>query len=554
MRISSWLRGVAAAAVLLAPMSASAKDELVIGVSQFPSSMHPGIDPEVIKAYTLSFALRATTAFLPDGANACIACTELPTLQNGLVRIEDWPGGKKGMAVTVKLRDDVVWGDGTPMTASDIAFTAKVGHDPTSGFANTRTWGRIERVEVIDKFTAVLHFDEISTLYDRLPSILPEHVEGPVYARVAGTGEYGKQSVYNRAPTTPGLWNGPYRVADYQSGSLTVLEPNEAWRGKKPFFKRIIIKAIENTAALQANLLSGDIDMAPGDAPSLTIDQVLQLRKQQPDRFTYIFKPALTYEHVDLNLDNPILADRRVRAAMLHALDRKTLVDRLFEGLQPVADGFVNPLDPMFAKDLPAYPFDLARARALLAEAGWKPGDDGICRNAAGDRLSMPFSTTAGNRLRELQQQVLQNQWKAACIEVTIKNEPARTFFGETLKKRQFGGLGLYAWTFGVSFPPRQTLASDQIPNQGNNWAGSNYMNFRSAEMDAAILTAETDLDPAHQKAAWATMQRVYSTELPVLPLFFRAEPYVLPKWLKGLRPTGTSDYSSTWSEDWRSE
>ena len=350
------------------------------------------------------------------------------------------------------------------------------------------------------------------------------------------------------------MWNGPFRLTTYQSGSLITLEPNEAWRGKKPALKRIIIKAIENTAALQANLLSGDIDMAPGDAPSLTIDQVLQLRKQQPDRFTYVFKPALTYEHIDLNLDNPILADLRVRRALLHSLDRQTLVARLFEGLQPVADGFVNPLDPMAATGLPTYPYDPVRAKALLADAGWKPGDDGICRNAGGDRLSLQFSTTAGNKLRELQQQVLQNQWKGACIEAIIRNEPARTFFGETLKKRVFTGMALYAWSVGVAFPPRQTLASDQIPTAANNYGGSNYMNWRNADVDKAILVAETDLDPAHQKAAWATMQRIYAEELPVLPLFFRSDAHVIPTWLKGVRPTGTSDYSSLWAEDWRSE
>jgi peptide/nickel transport system substrate-binding protein len=554
MRNGRWLSGPLAAICLLAAPAAFARDDLVIGVAQFPSSLHPNIDPEVIKSYIEGFALRPMTAFAPDGGNACMACTELPTSRNGRVTLETRANGQPGMAVRVTLRDDLFWADGVKVTTADLAFTARVGKDPNSGFANTRVWGRVERVEVIDARTAVLHLDEVSTLYDRLPDMLPEHVEGPVYAAAAGSGDYGRQSLYNRAPTTPGLWNGPYRLASYASGTLITLEPNPAWKGQAPYFKRIIIKAIENTAALQANLLSGDIDMAPGDAPALTIDQVLQLRRQQPARFSYLFKPALTYEHVDLDLDNPILRDIRVRRALLHAIDRKTLVDKLFEGLQPVADGFVNPLDPMTLQGLRAYPYDVARARALLAEAGWTPGPDGICRNAAGERLSLPFSTTAGNKLRELQQQVLQSQWKTACIEVTIHNEPARTFFGETLKKRQFGGLGMYAWTFGVSYPPRQTLAIDQIPTQANNWGGSNYMDFRNQAVDDAIKVAETDLDPAHQIEAWATIQRIYADELPVLPLFFRAEPYVLPKWLKGLRPTGTSDYSSQWSEEWRAE
>jgi peptide/nickel transport system substrate-binding protein len=544
---------LAALALTLAGGAVQAKSDLVIGVSQFPSNLNPDIDPETIKSYILGFATRSITAFDAEWQNICMLCTQVPTLANGLVKFEDRPGGR-GMAVTVKLRPGLTWGDGHPLTTADLAFTAKVGRDPQSGVANAESWTRVENVEVIDAQTAVLHMRTIDTQYDRLPGLLPEHIEGPVYARATGPGEYGKQSVYNRAPTTPGLYNGPYLITDYDSGGTVTLQPNPNWQGKKPYFERIVVKTIGNTAALQANLLSGDIDMAPGDAPSLTIDQVIQLRKQQPDAFTYIFRPALTYEHIDFNLDNPLLQDVRVRRALLYAADRKTLVDRLFEGHQPVADSFVNPQDPMFAKDMPRYAYDPARARALLAEAGWTPGDDGICRNAAGQRLSFVFQTTAGNRLRELQQQVLQSQWKQACIEATIKNEPARTFFGETLKQRLFTGMAMYAWTSSISYPPEQSYASSAVPTAANSFGGSNYMGWRNKDVDAAIAVTRTDLDVVHQRDAWATLQRLYAEELPALPLFFRAEAYVLPKWLKGVTPTGHTDLTSEWSEGWTTE
>ncbi len=555
--------GAAAAAVAVAAMvwsgPALARDDLVIGVSQFPSNLHPDIEPEAVKDYAEGFALRSITAFDKDWKNTCRMCSELPTLQNGLVAIEPRataegaPAGK-GIVVTVKLRSDLFWGDGVPVTTKDLAFTAKVGRDPSSGFADERVWGRVASVDVIDEHTARLHYDETFTLYDRLGSLLPEHLEQSANARAGAPGDYQKLTTYNRAPTTPGLWNGPWLLAAYTSGQQIVLEPNPYWAGRKPGFRRIVLDAVGNTAALEANLLSGDVDMAPGDAPSLTIDQVLSLRRQQPDRFNYVFRPSLSYEHVDLNLDNPILADIRVRRALIYALDRKTMTDKLFDGLQPVADSFVNPLDPMHDGEVATYPYDPVHARALLAEAGWTPGTDGVCRNTAGARLSLEFGTTAGNRLRELQQQVMQNQWKSVCIETTIRNEPARTFFGETLKQRKFTGLMLYAWISGVSSPPRQMLASSAVPTAANAYGGSNVMNFRNPAMDADIVTAERDLDPARQRAAWSDMQRIYADELPVLPLFFRADAYVLPKWLKGLEPTGHNSFSSEWAEDWRSE
>ena len=294
--------------------------------------------------------------------------------------------------------------------------------------------------------------------------------------------------------------------------------------------------------------------MVAGEGIGLTIDQVLALRKQQPDRFTYIFKPSLTYEHIDLNLDNPQLGDVRVRRALLMSLDRKTLVDKLFEGMQPVAATWVNPLEEFYNPEVETYSYDPAQAKSLLAEAGFTPGADGICRDAGGQKLSFEFSTTAGNRLRELIQQVLQSQWKSACVEVTIKNEPARTFFGETVKKRQFTGMAMYAWSSAPGEPPRQTLATDSIPTAANNYGGSNYVGFSHPLMDSDIEMAETELDAAKRRSLWSDMQRIYADKLPVLPLFFRAEAHVVPPWLKGYAPTGHSNPGTLWAENWRAQ
>ena len=193
-------------------------------------------------------------------------------------------------------------------------------------------------------------------------------------------------------------------------------------------------------------------------------------------------------------------------------------------------------------------------ARALLSEAGWKPGPDGICRNAEGKKLSLEFSVTSGVKLRELMQQVIQSQWKTACIETVIKNEAPRLLFGETLKKRSFQGLVLYSWLFNVESSPRQILGSDQIPTAENNWSGTNYMGWHNEIVDEGIKTIETELDPAKRQVAWAAMQRAYAEELPVLPLFFRVEVHALPKWLKGYVPTGNNAYAVYWGENWRSE
>jgi peptide/nickel transport system substrate-binding protein len=526
-------------------------ETLTIGIAQFPASLHPDIDALVVKVYAMGFVIRQITAFGPDWKNSCLLCAELPTLENGLAKIEDRPGGGKGMAVTIKLKPGLSWGDGVPVTAKDIAFTWKLGADPASGFSNPNPWNRATSVDVVDDRTAVLHLDHIRADYNQWDQILPEHIEGAVVAKAKAPGDYITATTYNSAPLNPGLYDGPYMITGYDSGNQIVLEPNPHWAGTKPGFKRIVLRHIENTAALQANLLSGDVDMVAGEGVGLTIDQALALQKQHPDAFHYEFRPSLTYEHIDLKHENPLLADVRVRRALLMAMDRQTLVEKLFHGTQPVAATWVNPLSPNYDPAIPVVKYDLAAAKALLKEAGWAPGADGICRNAKGERLSLELGTTAGNRLRELQEQVLQSNLKNACVEIVIKNEPARTLFGETLKQRRFTGMEMYAWSSGVTESPLRTLATSQIPAAANNYGGANYPGFSDPKMDADIEAADAELDPVKQKAIWADMQRIYAEQLPVLPLFFRAEAHITPTWLRGYAPTGQDDLSCFWAENW---
>ena len=142
---------------------------------------------------------------------------------------------------------------------------------------------------------------------------------------------------------------------------------------------------------------------------------------------------------------------------LLLGMDRQGIADKLLGGRVPVADSFVSPLEDIYTKQgVPTYPFDPARARALLAEAGWRPGADGICRNAAGQRLSIEFSTTAGVRARELQQQILQSDWRKIGVETIIKNEPPRTLFGETLRHRSFTGMAMFSWSSSIESSPRR--------------------------------------------------------------------------------------------------
>jgi peptide/nickel transport system substrate-binding protein len=380
--------------------------------------------------------------------------------------------------------------------------------------------------------------------------LLPAHIERPFFAEPK---EYRHRTAFDSDPANPGLYFGPYRIAEVASGSHIVLEPNPTWWGPPPAFKRVTVRIIENTAALEANLLSGGIDYIAGEL-GLTVDQAIAFEKRHGAKYDFLFKPGLIYEHIDLNLDNPILKDRRVRHALIHAIDRQAISAQLFDGRQPVAHSNVNPLDWVHAEDTPTYAHDRKRAAALLDAAGWSVVKGGVRHNAAGQRLTLELMTTAGNRNRELVQQVLQSQWRQVGIDVRIRNEPARVYFGETVQKRKFTAMAMFAWLSAPESVPRTTLHSSEIPTEANNWSGQNYTGFADAEVDSLIEQIEVELDRDRRKELWRRLQHIYAEALPVIPLYFRANPYIFPRWLKGVEPTGHLVTTTNWIERWRVE
>jgi peptide/nickel transport system substrate-binding protein len=533
------------------PASAAEHEVLSIGITQFPATLNPNIDVMAAKSYVLGAALRPFTVYDSEWKLACLLCTELPSISNGLAVMVDLPGSKKGIDLTYTIRSDARWADGVPVTTADVRFTYEVGRNPQSGVSNAELYRRITGIDVKDDRTFTLHVDKLTFDYAAIHDfmLLPAHIEGDAFAEPA---QYRLRTHYNTDPTNPGLYNGPYRVIEFVAGSHILLEPNPHWTGPPGRFRRITIRTIENTAALEANLLSGTIDMIAGEL-GLPLDEGLAFAKRNSAAFQIIYKPGLVYEHVDVNLAQPALADRRVREALILGLDREAISQSLFAGRQPVADTFVNPLDLGYSGDVPRYRHDPARAEALLEEAGWRKGADGLRRDTQGQKLSFELMTTAGNRSRELVEQVLQSQWRRIGIDARIKNEPARVLFGDTLPHRRFD-LAMYAWISSPENVPRSILHSSEIPSAANGFVGQNATGFTSTEMDRLIDALEIELDPNARKALWAEAQRLYAAELPSLPLYFRSDVFILPKWLTGVCPTGNQYPTTLWITDWSAQ
>ena len=547
------IRLLAALLFLALPAQGQPRDTLNIGITQYPSTLHPNIENMVAKSYTLGFTRRPVTAYDAEWRLVCMLCETIPTLENGLATRETTPDGRPGLRVTWRLREGLAWGDGTPISTEDLRFTWDAGREGATGIGPAEFYRSAYEFIAEDARSFTLRFDRVTFQFASLGDFapLPAHLERARWESEPRT--YRTRTLYDTEPTNPGLWNGPYRIAQVQPGSAITLERNAHWSGPAPAFRRIVIRTVESTPALEAQLLAGQVDMIAGEL-GLPVEQAGALIRRTGSRFRAEYRPGLIYEHLDLNLDVPALADRRVRQALLLALDRGQIVARLFEGRQTVAHTSVNTLDWPHDPDVRTWPVNQPRAAALLEEAGWRNtgASDGIRRNAEGQRLSIELLTTAGNRSREAVQQVIQAQWRQIGVEARIRNEPPRVLFGETLSRRRFQGAALFAWVSAPESVPRSSLHSDEIPRAERNWSGQNYTGFRNAEMDALLEALPQELDREKRRQLWHRLQAIYAEELPGLPLWFRQDAHLWPAWLDGVRPTGHLNPSSLWVEEWR--
>ncbi len=546
------LAAALAAVALAAPASAQPQGRLTIGMAQYPSNFHPSIDAMLAKAYVLAMTRRPVAGFDPDWQETCFLCEGLPSLTEGGAEIVTRDDGTEGIDATYRLKEDLFWGDGMPITTEDVVFTWEVGRHPEAGITNFDLYAKdIVGITAHDDREFTIHFDEVKCSFATIGryEILPAHLERPVFDQDPAT--YRMRTTYDTDTTNPGLHFGPYRITETVPGARITLGRNPEWRGTDPGFEEIVVRVIERSAALEANLLAGDIDMIAGEV-GIPLDQALGLRDRVGDRFSFVIKPGLFYEHIDLNLDNPILSDQRVRQALLYAIDRQLIVDQLFGGTLPVANANISPLDAVYSDDVPVYEHDPDAAAALLEEAGWTEMRGGVRQSAEGDPLRLVISTTAGNRTRELVQQVLQAQWKAVGIDVVIENHPPRVLFGDRMTRRNFNAMSLFAWISSPRNIPRTTLHSTMIPSEENSWIGQNFTGFADAETDRILDDLETVCGEAENQALWARLQRIYAEQLPALPLYFRADAFILPPWLEGVTPTGHLFPSTLWVENWR--
>ena len=521
---------------------------LRIALSSLPKSLFP-IGPRTREmSYLRGFTGRSLTIYDKSWAVACALCTELPSLQNGRVRIVQRADGRKGIDVTFDLLPDLAWDDGAPVTTEDVRLGVDVAHALGSGAAALPNVLDVV-VEGDRRFTlrtAEMRFD-----YNRMEELLllPAHRERAAFDAAATPAEYRARSLYTTDPTAPGLSYGPYRLVRTAPDELA-LARNPHWHGKQPSFERIELHEVADPAVLEADLRAHRIDMVAGET-ALDLDDIYRLEAaDRNSAYEFIYKPQLEYAHIDVNLSNELLRDKRIRRALLLSLDRPIQIsgrDRQTRGEAPPS--FLPPASPNFDPTLKPAPYDPAQAAAVLDAAGFAMGPDGIRADGQGRRLAFglaaeldfPFSRRLAETVRE--------QWRRSGIEITLEDRR----MAEILPKRQFD-LAYYAWVNAPEFLLAPVYGATGIPSAENNFRGLNFPGLDNAEMNQVTRALTTEMDPGKRLLLWRRAQQIYAEELPALPLAFVPQKFILPTGMTGVEPTGHLIPTSYWVEDWKIE
>ncbi|MBM4193892.1 MAG: peptide ABC transporter substrate-binding protein [Gemmatimonadetes bacterium] len=453
-----------------------------------------------------------------------LLAAEVPTLENGGVILRR----DGGMDVIWKLRPGVRWHDGTPHTSADVQFTVEAINKGDWKPESTDGFDRISGVDTPDSLTAVVHYKEVYAPYELqfFRGTLPKHL-------LAGR-SIDQATDYNRNP----MGTGPYRLAEWRTGEHIALEavPNY-WRGPEyPRIKRLLFRFLTNTTTRINQLRSGEVHAVA----LVPWDKVREIRDLPGVRLNTVVGNG--YEHVTLNQRRfTPFADLRVRRALAHAVDRDLIVRTILDSLVTVVNGPIQPLSWAYEPNVRTYPHDVARARALLDEAGWTVGPDGV-RVRDGRRLEFTLITQSGFAIRESISQALQQQFKEIGVAMQV-----RLIDGTAISSVWFAGdfdAMLHWWQMPAD--PELTLffARDRTPPAGRN---INYVD--DAELTELVYAADRTVDHAKRTDILKRAQRRIAELLPEIPLYNTEKIDAVPQALRGFtgNPTNAGPFWNVW-------
>jgi peptide/nickel transport system substrate-binding protein len=421
---------------------------------------------------------------------------QVPTLANGGI-------SKDELSVTYHLRPNMKWQDGAPITSKDVAFTWRAIMNPNNNVVERNGYELVSKVDTPDPLTVVFHLKQkfspfVNTVFgesDDPFAVLPEHL-------------LGKLPDINHVPYNANpVGSGPFKLKEWARGDHMTFVANDDYFLGAPKLKEIVIKFVpdENT---EVNLLrTHDIDWQFEASPN-EYKQLIMI----PD-INVVLQDRNEYERVQMNTKHKPLDDPRVRRAIAYAIDNAKLVHDLTGGSATAADQDLPPFMWAHSQNITRYPPDPAKAKALLRQAGWTPGPDGIMQKN-GQRLSLVLVTNSTNATRRLAVVQVQNMLRQAGIDVELKFYLGTLLFatmaeGGIIQNGRFD-LSFTGWVAGIDPDQSSLFMCDAQPPHGNN--ETHYCN---PLLDAAEEKALTHSDIPTRKAAYDVIEGLLTRDVP---------------------------------------
>lgn len=433
---------------------------------------------------------------------------------------ESWEVAADHSSVTFHLRRDVVWHDGNPTNAYDVAFTYLRASDPETAFPNAAFWDHYvtgpEGVEVVDSFTVTLRMAPHADFLDpwRTMAILPRHLLEDVPPAELAQHPFGTQCP---------VGNGPFVYVSHRPQESWTFRANPVFPeplGGRPYVDRYVYRVIPEPATLLTELFSGTIDLYLQPTP----DQTQAILDNPDTELNHFFFRDFVF--VGWNARKPQLADARVRRAITMGTDRQTIVEALLKGYGEVAYSSVPPFhyahDPGLAGDLG---YDPQAAAALLDEAGWTDRDgDGVRENADGLPLSISVLYNTGNQLRQGIAELMQAQLREIGVDVRPEVAEFSNIIARIMDpvERDFDGV-VMGWVPEFKVDDSDLFHSDRI-DQLYAWAGT-----RNPAIDRLLDTLQLVVERADARPLWLDYQRLVAEEQPYTFFYY-------PQRLEGVR------------------
>ena len=412
---------------------------------------------------------------------------------------ESWEISRDGLVITFHLRKGVRWHDGKPFTAHDVLYTYQVTVDPKTPTAYAGDFLKVKKAEVLDDHTFRVTYDRpfAPALMSWSVGILPHHL---LEGRDITTSPLGRHPV----------GTGPYRFKEWVAGQKIVLDSNPDYFEGRPYIDGYILRIIPDTATMFLELRANGIDRMGLTPLQYTRQTENNLFRENYRKYRYL---SFAYTYMGYNLKNPLFADKRVRQALAHAVNREEIIDGVLLGLGKPATGPYKPGTWAHNPNVRTYPHDPEKARALLAEAGWRRTDGGFLEKD-GKPFEFEIITNQGNEIRAKCAEIIQRRLAEIGIRVKIRVIEWAAFVNDFINKRKFDAT-ILGWTI-----PMEPDLYDVWHSSKTGPQELNFVSFRNDEVDALIVRARETFDQPLRKQCYDRIQEILAEEQPYLFLY----------------------------------